>query len=59
MVVREEGTNLAFLSINFNLKILVKNSAVFVAQVGNSLTLLLKVGIYKKKPLLIFSLLND
>lgn len=59
MVVREEGTKLAFLSINFNLKILVKNSAVFVAQAGNSLTLLLKVGIYKKKNLLIFSLLND
>lgn len=33
IVVREEGTNLAFQSINFNLKILVKNTAVFVTQV--------------------------
>lgn len=34
IVVREEGTNLAFQSIDFSLKILVKNKAVFVAQVG-------------------------
>lgn len=37
IVVREEVTNLAFQSIDFSLKILVKNNAVFVAQVGAQL----------------------
>lgn len=37
MVVREERTNLAFQSTGFNLKILVKNKAVFVAQAGAQL----------------------
>lgn len=37
MVVREVGTNVAFQSIDFNLKILLKNNAGFVAQVGAQL----------------------
>lgn len=37
MVVREEGTNLAFHFVRFNLKILVKNKPVFVAQAGAQL----------------------
>jgi len=56
-VVREEGTNVAFQSISFNLKIPVKNKAIFVSPCGAQLQwyIAFESRCMQKKILLLFS----